>query len=98
MYRLSRAVLPGMIERGMGFIVNIASIAGLMGMEARFAYTTTKHAVVGMTRAMAMDHGTTGVRINCICPGRVRTPFVVTCCDSIRIPTTISARWRLRTP
>ena len=65
-----------MIERGIGSIVNIASIAGLMGMEARFAYTTTKHAVVGMTRAMAMDHGTTGVRINCICPGRVRTPFV----------------------
>lgn len=76
MYHLSRAVLPGMIERGIGSIVNIASIAGLMGMEARFAYTTTKHAVVGMTRAMAMDHGTTGVRINCICPGRVRTPFV----------------------
>ncbi|MBX7211360.1 MAG: SDR family oxidoreductase [Verrucomicrobiaceae bacterium] len=75
-YHLSRAVLPGMIERGIGSIVNIASIAGLMGMEARFAYTTTKHAVVGMTRAMAMDHGTTGVRINCICPGRVRTPFV----------------------
>ncbi len=75
-YHLSRAVLPGMIERAKGSIVNSASIAGLMGMEARFAYTTTKHAVVGMTRAMAMDHSTTGVRINCICPGRVRTPFV----------------------
>ena len=75
-YHLAHVVLPGMIERGIGSIVNIASIAGLMGMEARFAYTTTKHAVVGMTRAMAMDHGTTGVRINCICPGRVRTPFV----------------------
>jgi 2-keto-3-deoxy-L-fuconate dehydrogenase len=75
-YQLSRAVLPGMLERGSGSIVNIASIAGLMGMEARFAYTTTKHAVVGMTRAMAMDLGTTGVRINAICPGRVRTPFV----------------------
>jgi NAD(P)-dependent dehydrogenase (short-subunit alcohol dehydrogenase family) len=75
-YQLSRAVLPGMIVRGSGSIVNIASIAGLMGMEARFAYTTTKHAVVGMTRSMAMDLGTQGVRINCICPGRVRTPFV----------------------
>lgn len=75
-YHLSRAVLSGMIERRSGSIVNIASIAGLMGMEARFAYTTTKHAVVGITRAMAMDHGTTGVRINAICPGRVRTPFV----------------------
>lgn len=47
-----------------------------MGMEARFACTTTMHAVVGITRAMAMDLGTTGVRINAICPGRVRTPFV----------------------
>jgi NAD(P)-dependent dehydrogenase (short-subunit alcohol dehydrogenase family) len=75
-YHLSRAVLPGMLERRSGSIVNIASIAGLMGMEARFAYTTTKHAVVGITRAMALDHGTTGVRINAICPGRVRTPFV----------------------
>lgn len=75
-YQLCRAVLPGMIERGKGSIVNIASILGVMAMEARFAYTTTKHAIVGMTRAMAMDHGTTGVRINCICPGRVRTPFV----------------------
>lgn len=75
-YQLSRAVLPGMIVRRSGSIVNIASIAGLMGMEARFAYTTTKHAVVGMTRSMAMDLGTQGVRINCICPGRVRTPFV----------------------
>jgi 2-keto-3-deoxy-L-fuconate dehydrogenase len=75
-YHLSRTVLPGMIEQGSGSIVNIASIAGLMGMEARFAYTTTKHAVVGITRAMAMDHSTTGVRINAICPGRVRTPFV----------------------
>jgi NAD(P)-dependent dehydrogenase (short-subunit alcohol dehydrogenase family) len=75
-YHLSRSVLPRMIERRSGSIVNIASIAGLMGMEERFAYTTTKHAVVGITRAMAMDHGTTGVRINAICPGRVRTPFV----------------------
>jgi len=73
---LSRAVLPGMLERRRGSVIHIASIAGLMGMEARFAYTLTKHAVVGMTRSMAMDLGTTGVRVNCICPGRVRTPFV----------------------
>lgn len=73
---LSRAVLPGMVARRRGSIIHIASIAGLMGMEARFAYTVTKHAVVGMTRSMAMDLGTTGVRVNCLCPGRVRTPFV----------------------
>jgi len=76
MYFLSRAILPAMIERRAGSIINLASVAGVMGMEARFAYTVTKHAVVGMTRAMAMDHGQTGVRINCICPGRTQTPFV----------------------
>ncbi len=75
-YYLSRAVLPAMIRRRAGSIVNLASIAGVTGMEARFAYVVTKHAVVGLTRAMAMDHGQTGVRINCICPGRVQTPFV----------------------
>lgn len=75
-YFLSRAILPAMIERRAGSIINIASVAGVTGMEMRFAYTVTKHAVVGMTRAMAMDHGQTGVRINCICPGRTETPFV----------------------
>jgi len=75
-YFLSRALLPAMIARRAGSIINLASVAGVMGMEARFAYTVTKHAVVGMTRAMAMDHGATGVRINCICPGRTQTPFV----------------------
>jgi 2-keto-3-deoxy-L-fuconate dehydrogenase len=75
-YYLSRAILPAMIERRAGSIINLASVAGVMGMEARFAYAVTKHAVVGMTRAMAMDHGPTGVRINCICPGRTQTPFV----------------------
>jgi len=76
MYFLARAVLPAMIERGSGSIINMASALGLTAMEDRFAYTVTKHAVVGLTRSMALDFGTTGVRINCICPGRVETPFV----------------------
>jgi NAD(P)-dependent dehydrogenase (short-subunit alcohol dehydrogenase family) len=75
-YFLSRAVLPSMIEHRAGSIINIASIAGITGMESRLAYVISKHALVGLTRAMAMDHGPTGVRINCICPGRVQTPFV----------------------
>ena len=75
-YHLCRAVLPSMIERKSGSIVNIGSIASVMGMESRFAYTVTKHAVLGLTRAMAMDLGPVGVRVNCICPGRVQTPFV----------------------
>lgn len=76
MYTLCRAVLPSMIERGRGSIVNMSSALGLTAMEDRFAYTVTKHAVVGLTRSMALDFGPTGVRINCICPGRVETPFV----------------------
>jgi len=75
-YYLSRAVLPAMIERRAGSIINIGSIASITGMESRFAYTITKHAIMGLTRAMAMDHSVTGVRINCICPGRTQTPFV----------------------
>ena len=75
-YYLSRAVLPSMIERRAGSIINIGSIAAITGMESRFAYTITKHAIMGLTRAMAMDHSVTGVRINCICPGRTQTPFV----------------------
>lgn len=75
-YHLCRAVLPSMIEHKSGSIINLGSIASVMGMESRFAYTVTKHAVLGLTRAMAMDLGPVGVRVNCICPGRVQTPFV----------------------
>ena len=75
-YYLSRAVLPAMIEQRAGSIINIGSIAAITGMESRFAYTITKYAILGLTRAMAMDHSATGVRINCICPGRTQTPFV----------------------
>ncbi len=76
MYFLARAALPMMIARHRGSIINMASALGLTAMEDRFAYTVTKHAVVGLTRSLALDYGPTGVRINCICPGRVETPFV----------------------
>ncbi|MFM1943307.1 MAG: hypothetical protein RI897_2289 [Verrucomicrobiota bacterium] len=75
-YRLSQAVLPAMIDQGKGSIINIGSIASYTGMENRLAYVTTKHALLGLTRSIAMDLGASGVRINCICPGRVQTPFV----------------------
>jgi len=59
-----------------GAIVNIASIAGIVGLRDRLAYCTTKFAVVGFTKAVALDHALDGIRVNCICPGRVETPFV----------------------
>lgn len=75
-YQLSRTVLPAMIKRRTGSIINLGSVAAVTGMESRFAYTVTKHAVLGMTRSMALDFGSSGVRINCLCPGRTQTPFV----------------------
>ena len=74
--RCTRAVLPGMLERGAGAIVNVASVAGITGLTNRFAYCATKGAVVSMTRALALDYAGTGVRANCVCPGTVDTPWV----------------------
>jgi NAD(P)-dependent dehydrogenase (short-subunit alcohol dehydrogenase family) len=75
-FNVTKVFLPAMLERGRGSIVNIASVGGLVGIKDRLAYCTTKAAVVGLTRSMALDHAAAGVRVNCICPGRVQTPFV----------------------
>lgn len=75
MHRTIRAFLPGMLDKGGGSIVNIASIAGSMkGFPARYAYGATKAAVIGLTKAVAADFITRGVRCNCICPGTVQSP------------------------
>jgi len=75
MARLIRAVLPGMIGAGGGSIVNIASVAGaIIGVPDRFVYNTTKAAVVGLTKAVAVDYVTQGIRCNAVCPGTVRSP------------------------
>ena len=72
-FRLTRALAPAMIEAGWGRIVTIASNAGLTGYGYTAAYCAAKHAVVGMTRALAIDLGRTGVTINAVCPGWVDT-------------------------
>jgi NAD(P)-dependent dehydrogenase (short-subunit alcohol dehydrogenase family) len=74
--QMTRAVLPAMIERKWGSVVNMASVGGVMAVKDRLAYCTTKFAVVGMTKCMAIDHADSKVRFNAICPGRVETPFV----------------------
>ena len=71
--RLMRAALPLMVEAKRGAIVNIASEAGLRGSAGGFAYTTSKHAVIGMTRSAAFMYAQDGVRVNAIAPGGVRT-------------------------
>lgn len=75
-FNVTKAFFPAMLVRRHGVIVNIASIGGLIGVRDRLAYTISKHAVVGLTRAMALDHARDGLRINAICPGRVETPWV----------------------
>ncbi len=76
-FNCCKAFVPAMLERRSGSVINMASIAGVVAVRERLAYTTTKFAVVGMTKALALDHSHTGVRFNCICPGRVETPFVL---------------------
>jgi 2-keto-3-deoxy-L-fuconate dehydrogenase len=75
-FNLTKAILPGMISRESGNVINMASVGGVVGIRDRLAYCTTKFAVVGFTKSLALDHAASHIRCNCICPGRVETPFV----------------------
>jgi len=75
MHRTLRAFLPGMLEQGHGAIVNISSAAGVFkAAPNRYVYAATKAAVAALTRAVAADFVSRGIRCNCICPGTVETP------------------------
>ena len=75
MYRLIKGFLPGMIDKGGASIVNMASVASsVIAAPNRFIYGTTKAAVVGLTKSVAADFVTKGIRCNCICPGTVESP------------------------
>ena len=75
-FRVTRALVPGMVKKGWGRVVNIASNAGVSGYGYTAAYCAAKHAMVGMTRALAIDLARTGVTINALCPGWVETQMV----------------------
>jgi NAD(P)-dependent dehydrogenase (short-subunit alcohol dehydrogenase family) len=79
----SRAVLPGMVLRGQGRIVNVASTAALKGYAYVAAYCAAKHGVLGLTRAMALEVATKGVTVNAVCPGYTETDIVANAVDTI---------------
>lgn len=76
-YLFCHEVLPGMLERGGGVIVNVASVAGLRGGRAGAAYTASKHGLVGLTLNIAATLGDQGIRSNAVCPGSIRTGMQV---------------------
>src|SRR6185503_9716353 len=82
-FRLTRALVPAMVAAKWGRIVNIASNAGVSGYAYTAAYCASKHAVVGLTRAMAIDLGRTGVTINALCPGWVETDMALAAVNRI---------------
>ena len=94
-YLTSRAVAKDMLERGEGSIVNVSSIAGLVGLPLRNAYTASKHGVAGITKTLASEWGKYGVRVNAVAPGYVLTPMVQKLVDQGNIDQKLIAR---RTP
>jgi len=74
-YLVSKHVVPGMVARGRGSIIHLASVEGIQGVTQQAAYNASKGGVVLLTRNMAADYGPVGVRVNCLCPGLIRTPM-----------------------
>lgn len=96
MYRTCRAFLPGMLEKGKGAIVNMSSVASsVKGVPNRFAYTASKAAVVGLTKAIAADFVTKGIRCNAICPARWTARPCMTGCA---LPAITNRLWRISSP
>lgn len=72
----SKYLIPHMVERGSGVIINQASMGGLVGIDGIFPYTAAKGGVIAMTKQMAISYGPSGIRVNAICPGTIPTPLV----------------------
>ncbi|MFJ9542433.1 SDR family NAD(P)-dependent oxidoreductase [Streptomyces sp. NPDC101225] len=91
----SQAVLPSMLERSRGAIVNVASMAGLVASGGGVAYTAAKHGLVGLTKRLAVEYGTHGIRANAVCPGYIATPMNLPYRDMVKevVEATPAGRW-----
>ncbi len=87
-----RAELPHMVRQGGGAIVNMSSICGMIGQPGTAAYVATKHAVIGLTKTVALEYGAQGVRCNAVCPTYVRTPLTLAELTDPAIWTDLDAR------
>lgn len=76
MFRCTKLVIPAMVRRQSGCIINISSVLGVSGGACETAYSATKGAVISFTHALAMELGPSGIRVNCICPGCIDTPML----------------------
>lgn len=95
-FLLTRAVLPLMLDNGSGVIVNVASVAGVVGIPARAAYCASKAGLIGFTRAVAADYAARGVRCVAVCPGTVETEWVDHIVAGDRDPAATRARMAAR--
>ncbi len=77
MFAVCRAFIPAMAKRGSGSVVNLASVSGLIGWGGSSVYDATKGGVIALTRALATEYAANGIRVNCVCPGSIRTPMVI---------------------
>lgn len=77
-YLCMKYEIPQMLKQGKGAIVNMASVAGLIAFPAQSSYCASKHGVVGITKSVALDYAASGIRVNALCPGIIRTPILGT--------------------
>jgi NAD(P)-dependent dehydrogenase (short-subunit alcohol dehydrogenase family) len=93
-----KAAIPAMRESGGGSVVNIASVAAVVGVKDRAAYSASKGGIYALTRAAALDHIEEGVRINCVCPGTVDTPWIGRITAGYEDPAEARAQMQARQP